>query len=79
MTLSRDVRVGSRILATDENRELVVEQVIDREWARYHGYSGTDISAMYVDRRAGVDRDGNDVFGNRGFRFDHDNWVVLIY
>lgn len=76
--MDREIRVGSRILATDENRELVVEQVITVEWSKANGYTGPEISAVYVDR-AGVDRNGRDVFGNRGFRYDADNWVVLEY
>lgn len=76
--MSREVRVGSRILATDEDRELIVKQFISMEWAAERGYTGPNISAQYVER-AGVDRNGNDVFANRGFLIENDNWVVLDY
>ncbi|MGG2091316.1 hypothetical protein AB1283_00935 [Bacillus sp. S13(2024)] len=53
---------GNKICAIDENRILTVEGF----WGKTSQV--IDFSARY-DERHGVDTHGNDIFGNRGFRF----------
>jgi hypothetical protein len=55
------LKVGDKINTLDENRELIVQQVLPK------GFTSFDILAKYT-TPAGVDSDGNKVYGNRGFR-----------
>jgi|GEM_PF-4046653 len=59
----KKVPKGTKIIALDENKILISEG----DW---HPEASTiiDFSARYVDR-AGIDRCGNELFGNRGFKY----------
>lgn len=67
------VRVGQMILATDENRKLVVDQVTPEHLS---GKFSFDFTGVYVDP-AGVNRNGHLVHGGRAFKYDVDNWTIV--
>lgn len=59
----KKVPKGTKIIALDENKILISEG----DW---HPEASTviDFGARYVDR-AGIDQYGNEIFGNRGFKY----------
>lgn len=56
------VNVGDRIISITDNRELIVDQVLPI------GFTSYNFSARYI-TPAGVDKQGNNIYGNRGFCF----------
>ncbi len=66
----KHVEIGSKVLATDENRELIVTSLLNGKsyWA--------DFTAQYVEYSV-RDQYGLEVPMGRWFSFDSDNWVII--